>query len=99
MLCVCACVRASCMSMCFCIGSVSGLVIYTGSDTRSVMNASSPRSKVYNRTVLQSTNILISCKVGLVDLEINRLTKLLFLGLFIFSLIMLALKVCTLLCC
>lgn len=39
-------------------GRASGVVIYTGSETRSVMNNSSPRSKV-----------------GLLDMEINALTK------------------------
>ncbi|CAF0909288.1 unnamed protein product [Didymodactylos carnosus] len=50
-------------------------VIYTGSDTRSVLNTSKPRNKV-----------------GLVDLEINTLTKLLFVALVLLSLIMLLLK-------
>ncbi|CAF1210269.1 unnamed protein product [Didymodactylos carnosus] len=50
-------------------------VIYTGSDTRSVLNTSKPRSKV-----------------GLLDLEINTLTKLLFGALILLSVIMLALK-------
>ena len=45
--CVCVCVYLLCMfNVDVYTGSVSGLVIYTGSDTRSVMNASSPRSKV-----------------------------------------------------
>ena len=39
-------------------GSALGVVVYTGSETRSVMNNSQPRSKV-----------------GLLDLEINQLTK------------------------
>lgn len=39
-------------------GSAVGLVVYTGKETRSVMNNSMPRSKV-----------------GLIDLEINNLTK------------------------
>jgi phospholipid-translocating ATPase len=50
-------------------------VIYTGSDTRMVMNTSKPRSKV-----------------GLLDTEINTLTKLLFAALIILSIVMLALK-------
>lgn len=41
-------------------GSAVGLVVYTGKETRSVMNNSIPRSKV-----------------GLIDLEINDLTKVL----------------------
>jgi phospholipid-translocating ATPase len=39
-------------------GSAIGFVIYTGSDTRAVMNTSHPETKV-----------------GLLDLEINRLAK------------------------
>jgi phospholipid-translocating ATPase len=39
-------------------GSALGVVVYTGSETRSVMNNSQPRSKV-----------------GLLDMEINQLTK------------------------
>jgi phospholipid-translocating ATPase len=50
-------------------------VIYTGSDTRMVMNTSKPRSKA-----------------GLLDIEINTLTKLLFAALVILSIVMLVLK-------
>jgi phospholipid-translocating ATPase len=39
-------------------GEAVGVVVYTGRETRSVMNNSKPRSKV-----------------GLIDLEINDLTK------------------------
>lgn len=39
-------------------GRLLGLVIYTGAETRAVMNNAAPRSKV-----------------GLLDLEINNLTK------------------------
>ncbi|XP_064393299.1 probable phospholipid-transporting ATPase IIA isoform X2 [Halichondria panicea] len=56
-------------------GCAVGVVIYTGGDTRSVMNTTTPRSKI-----------------GLVDLEINRLTKILFLATVVFSVAMLALK-------
>ena len=42
-------------------GNAVGVVIYTGKETRSVMNNSIPRSKV-----------------GLIDLEINNLTKVSF---------------------
>lgn len=48
-------------------GSALGAVVYTGAETRSVMNNSQPRSKV-----------------GLLDIEINQLTKVL-LGLFLFT--------------
>lgn len=41
-------------------GSALGAVVYTGAETRSVMNNSQPRSKV-----------------GLLDIEINQLTKVL----------------------
>ncbi len=44
-------------------GSALGVVVYTGAETRSVMNNSQPRSKV-----------------GLLDIEINQLTKVSFLG-------------------
>ena len=50
-------------------------VIYTGSDTRMVMNTSKPRSKI-----------------GLLDTEINTLTKLLFGALVLLSIAMLVLK-------
>ncbi len=50
-------------------------VLYTGSDTRMVMNTSKPRSKV-----------------GLLDIEINTLTKLLFVALVLLSIVMLVLK-------
>ena len=50
-------------------------VVYTGSDTRMVMNTSKPRSKV-----------------GLLDIEINTLTKLLFGALVLLSMVMLILK-------
>lgn len=43
------------------IGRLIGIVIYTGYETRSVMNTSMP-----------------STKVGLLDLEINRLSKVFF---------------------
>lgn len=42
-------------------GNAVGVVVYTGKETRSVMNNSMPRSKV-----------------GLIDLEINNLTKVLY---------------------
>lgn len=50
-------------------------VIYTGSDTRMVMNTSKPHSKI-----------------GLLDTEINTLTKLLFGALILLSIVMLVLK-------
>ncbi|CAF4572507.1 unnamed protein product, partial [Rotaria magnacalcarata] len=50
-------------------------VVYTGSDTRMVMNTSKPRSKA-----------------GLLDIEINTLTKLLFAALVLLSMVMLILK-------
>lgn len=56
-------------------GSALGVVIYTGAETRSVMNTSQPPSKV-----------------GLLDLEVNTLTKLLFSAVLILSVVMLALK-------
>jgi phospholipid-translocating ATPase len=50
-------------------------VIYTGSDTRMVMNTSKPRSKI-----------------GLLDLEINTLVKVLFVAVFLLATIMMILK-------
>ncbi|XP_050504086.1 probable phospholipid-transporting ATPase IIB isoform X1 [Diabrotica virgifera virgifera] len=56
-------------------GQATGVVIYTGPETRSVMNNSAPRSKV-----------------GLLDIEVNTITKLLFAAVIGLALIMMALK-------
>ncbi|CAI9715878.1 probable phospholipid-transporting ATPase IIB isoform X2 [Octopus vulgaris] len=56
-------------------GTALGLVIYTGMDTRSVMNTSQPKSKV-----------------GLLDVEINNITKVLFLAVVILAIVMIILK-------
>jgi phospholipid-translocating ATPase len=56
-------------------GEAIGCVIYTGPDTRMVMNTNQPRSKI-----------------GLIDIEINTLVKLLFVGLVLLSLLMIILK-------
>lgn len=56
-------------------GRATGIVVYTGCETRSVMNNSSPRSKV-----------------GLIDMEINNLTKLLFCAVIGLALVMMCLK-------
>ncbi|BFF93790.1 probable phospholipid-transporting ATPase IIB [Drosophila madeirensis] len=56
-------------------GTATGIVIYTGCETRSVMNNSQPRSKV-----------------GLLDMEINGLTKVLFCAVLGLSLVMMMLK-------
>ncbi|XP_055382006.1 probable phospholipid-transporting ATPase IIA isoform X2 [Condylostylus longicornis] len=56
-------------------GTATGIIIYTGRETRSVMNNSSPRSKV-----------------GLLDMEINGLTKVLFCAVLGLSLVMIILK-------
>ncbi|KAM7353940.1 putative phospholipid-transporting ATPase IIA isoform 1-T1 [Cochliomyia hominivorax] len=56
-------------------GTATGVVIYTGCETRSVMNNSQPRSKV-----------------GLLDMEINGLTKVLFCAVLGLSLVMMMLK-------
>lgn len=56
-------------------GTALGIVVYTGYETRSVMNTSKP-----------------SMKVGLLDLEVNTLSKILFLMVLILSLIMMGLK-------
>ncbi|ERE84772.1 putative phospholipid-transporting ATPase IIB [Cricetulus griseus] len=56
-------------------GTVIGVVIYTGKETRSVMNTSNPKNKV-----------------GLLDLELNQLTKALFLALVVLSIVMVTLQ-------
>ncbi|XP_064017317.1 probable phospholipid-transporting ATPase IIB isoform X3 [Pogoniulus pusillus] len=56
-------------------GTVIGVVIYTGKETRSVMNTSNPKNKV-----------------GLLDLELNQLTKALFLALVALSVVMVTLQ-------
>ncbi|XP_037033898.1 probable phospholipid-transporting ATPase IIA isoform X1 [Bradysia coprophila] len=56
-------------------GTATGIVVYTGCETRSVMNNSQPRSKV-----------------GLLDMEINGLTKVLFCAVIGLSLAMMCLK-------
>ncbi|KAI0331410.1 protein transporter [Cubamyces sp. BRFM 1775] len=56
-------------------GSAVGFVVYTGSETRAVMNTSHPETKV-----------------GLLDLEINRLAKILCAVTFALSLVLVALN-------
>ncbi|KAJ3603046.1 hypothetical protein NHX12_030790, partial [Muraenolepis orangiensis] len=56
-------------------GTVIGLVIYTGKETRSVLNTSSAKNKV-----------------GLLDLELNRLTKALFVAQVVLAVVMVALQ-------
>ncbi|ORX48008.1 aminophospholipid-transporting P-type ATPase [Hesseltinella vesiculosa] len=56
-------------------GSAIGFVIYTGKDTRAVMNTNHPETKV-----------------GLLDLEINRLAKILFLVTLGMSVVMVGLN-------
>lgn len=56
-------------------GSATGIVVYTGCETRSVMNNSSPRSKM-----------------GLLDMEINGLTKVLFCAVVGLAFVMMCLK-------
>ena len=56
-------------------GQAIGVVVYTGRETRSVMNNSKPRSKV-----------------GQLDIEINQLTKLLFLAVMGLATLMISLK-------
>uniref|UniRef100_A0A3Q1EGP8 Phospholipid-transporting ATPase n=1 Tax=Acanthochromis polyacanthus TaxID=80966 RepID=A0A3Q1EGP8_9TELE len=56
-------------------GTVIGVVIYTGKETRSVLNTSFAKNKV-----------------GLLDLELNRLTKALFLAQVVLSVVMVALQ-------
>lgn len=56
-------------------GTATGVVVYTGCETRSVMNNSQPRSKT-----------------GLLDMEINGLTKVLFCAVIGLSLAIMCLK-------
>ncbi|XP_068628324.1 probable phospholipid-transporting ATPase IIB [Battus philenor] len=56
-------------------GQATGLVIYTGSETRSVMNNAVPRSKV-----------------GRLDLQVNDLTKVLFVATLFISFLMIVFK-------
>lgn len=56
-------------------GSATGIVVYTGKETRSVMNNSQPRSKM-----------------GLLDMEINGLTKVLFCAVVGLAFVMMCLK-------
>ncbi|KAM5304023.1 putative phospholipid-transporting ATPase IIB isoform 3-T3 [Glossophaga mutica] len=56
-------------------GTVIGVVIYTGTETRSVTNTSNPKNKV-----------------GLLDIELNQLTKALFLALVALSVVMVTLQ-------
>ncbi|OAD71393.1 hypothetical protein PHYBLDRAFT_31637 [Phycomyces blakesleeanus NRRL 1555(-)] len=56
-------------------GSIVGFVIYTGKDTRAVMNTSHPKTKI-----------------GLLDKEVNRLAKILFVVTLAMSFIMVGLN-------
>ncbi|CAG8562358.1 193_t:CDS:10, partial [Dentiscutata heterogama] len=56
-------------------GTAIGFVIYTGKDTRAVMNTSHPETKT-----------------GLLDIEINNLSKILFVVTLIFSILLIALN-------
>uniref|UniRef100_A0A915E8B8 P-type ATPase N-terminal domain-containing protein n=1 Tax=Ditylenchus dipsaci TaxID=166011 RepID=A0A915E8B8_9BILA len=56
-------------------GTAIGIVVYTGRETRSVMNTTLPESKV-----------------GLLDLEVNNLTKILFLFVLMLSAVMVVMK-------
>jgi phospholipid-translocating ATPase len=56
-------------------GSATGIVVYTGNETRSVMNNSQPRSKM-----------------GLLDMEINGLTKVLFCAVIGLAFVMMCMK-------
>jgi magnesium-transporting ATPase (P-type) len=56
-------------------GTVIGLAIYTGADTRSVMNTSQPQTKV-----------------GLLDQELNKLSKVLFGLLVVLAFLLVALN-------
>lgn len=56
-------------------GMATGIVVYTGSETRKVMNNSQPRSKI-----------------GLLDMEINGFTKVLFCAVIALAFVMMCMK-------
>jgi phospholipid-translocating ATPase len=56
-------------------GTAIGCVVYTGKETRSVMNTSQPTQKL-----------------GLLDKDLNNLTKVLFVAVVVLSIVMVALK-------
>ncbi|KAL9974886.1 hypothetical protein ACROYT_G011986 [Oculina patagonica] len=56
-------------------GTAVGVVIYTGAETRSVMNTSNPETKF-----------------GLIDAEVNNLTKVLFIATMSLSLVLVSIK-------
>ena len=80
------------------VGSIAGLVVYVGKETRSVLHTSPPRAKVSD----YHYSLIILCdssQTGLVDKEINNLTKVLFLSMLILAVIILSLKVSPFLSC
>jgi len=56
-------------------GAATGLVVYTGPESRAAMNNSQPRTKT-----------------GLIDLELNGITKVLFIATMVLSVLMVVLK-------
>lgn len=56
-------------------GTATGIIVYTGNETRSVMNNSQPRSKI-----------------GLLDMEINGITKVLFCAVIGLAFVMMCMK-------
>ncbi|KAL7044217.1 hypothetical protein ACKWTF_001834 [Chironomus riparius] len=56
-------------------GTATGIIVYTGNETRSVMNNSQPRSKI-----------------GLLDMEINGITKVLFCAVIALAFVMMCMK-------
>ncbi|XP_048662632.1 probable phospholipid-transporting ATPase IIB isoform X3 [Marmota marmota marmota] len=109
-------------------GTVIGVVIYTGKETRSVMNTSNPKNKASepanfwtlrkagvnesastlkgnqiallsfigflqrDKTIPHSSNNCLTHGIGLLDLELNQLTKALFLALVVLSVVMVTLQ-------
>ena len=80
-------------------GTAYGAIIYTGRETRSVMNTSQPQNKVSSTFHFISIQLINKYrlkfslfKFGLLDKEINNLTKLLFLSVVLLSAMMVALK-------
>lgn len=89
-------------------GTAVGVVVYTGKHTRSVMNASNPQTKVGLKLVWVFSDLtlasmldfvhsliryLLCVQIGLLDEEINRLTKILFVAVIVLSFALIIVKV------
>ena len=75
-------------------GTATGLVVYTGAECRAAMNNSTPR-RWEKFTQFQFNCLTFSCvysKVGLIDWELNGITKVLFAATVVMSILMVVLK-------